>query len=450
MSVLERPAAAAPSSPYPAPAGPAGARWQKARRRLGGVAFLAVLALLAWLSVALYHKQFTPVAMVTLETASTGNEMHVGAYVMVRGVQVGEVRSISANGRGATLGLAIQPGELSYIPANVTAEMLPTTLFGERYVDLIVPPHPSAARLTAGDVISQDRSRNAIEVEQVLNSLLPMLSSLQPAQLSITLTAIAQGLRGRGAELGRSLVQLNSYLRSTNPSLPALDADIRELSGLAATYNSAAPDIIQALRDFAVTSQTVAAERSSLSALYATLTTASSDLHSFLAANSSNMIHLAVNSVGTLRILGRYAPEFPCTLRDLVKFEPAMNKVLGKGTRQPGLHARVVVVPVYASARYLPAVNTPVYQDNLGPHCYPVPFKGISLNDGTGAATTSAARPARPARPALAASGAESELVREISALQLGRSPASVPGWSDLLLGPLLRGATVRLEAARS
>ena len=71
------------------------------------MAFLLVFALLVWLSVALYNKQFTPVAMVTLYTSSAGNEMHPGAQVMVRGVQVGEVRQISANGTGARLLLAI-------------------------------------------------------------------------------------------------------------------------------------------------------------------------------------------------------------------------------------------------------------------------------------------------------------------------------------------------------
>ena len=79
----------------------------KTRRRLVGVVFLLVFALLVWLSVALYNKQFTPAAMVTLYTDSVGNEMHPGAEVMIRGVQVGEVRQISAYGTGARLELAI-------------------------------------------------------------------------------------------------------------------------------------------------------------------------------------------------------------------------------------------------------------------------------------------------------------------------------------------------------
>ena len=158
----------------------------KTRRRLVGVVFLLVFALLVWLSVALYNKQFTPAANVTLYTDSVGNEMHPGADVMIRGVQVGEVRQISADGTGARLELAIQPDMVSQIPANVTAEMVPTTLFGERYVDLVTPAQPAQARLTAGTVITQDHAADAVELEKVLNNLLPLLDASEPDKLSVT------------------------------------------------------------------------------------------------------------------------------------------------------------------------------------------------------------------------------------------------------------------------
>ncbi len=450
--------------------------WFKVRRRLAGTAFLVVLVLLAWLSVAVYQKTFTSVAMVTLYTSSAGNEMHPGAQVLARGVQVGEVRQITADGNGARLELAIQPAALPMLPANVTAEMLPTTLFGERYVALIVPAAPSGAALANGSVISQNRSADGLELERVLNNLLPTLSAVQPQKLSLTLTAIADGLRGRGKELGQTLVTLNSYLRQFNPQLPALDADIKLLNGLARKYTAAAPAILQALNDFSITGKTIAAQRSNFAALLANVTTASDDLHAFLDANAANMISLSVDSLPTLQILQRYAPEFPCTLRDLANFVPKINKVLGAGTSQPGLHVHVVVVP--SPGRYLPGRDTPRYGDNTGPHCYPVPFPGIHLNDGTGPASQSrpAATRARSSKPAtrrgtgthavgstggaaaagalladfgpggVAGSPAESELVAELDGLWLGRAPGSLPAWGSLLTAPLFRGTEVVLR----
>jgi phospholipid/cholesterol/gamma-HCH transport system substrate-binding protein len=430
--------------------------WFKTRRRLSGLAFLLVLALLVWLSIALYQKKFSTVATVTLYTSSAGNEMHPGAEVMVRGVQVGEVRQISADGSGARLELAIDPGQVPHLPANVTAEMVPTTLFGERYVDLILPPRPSVARLTSGSVIQQDRSADAIELGKVLDNLLPMLSATQPQELSLTLTAIAQGLSGNGRTLGQSLVTLNSYLKQLNPELPQIDTDITKLAALARTYNKASPAILQALDDFGVTGRTLEAERASFHALLINLTTASNDLTAFLNANSVNGIRLSADSVATLQILDRYSPEFPCVLQQLARFVPNMNKVLGKGTDEPGLHVRVVVVP--NPGKYLPKVDTPVYGDNLGPHCYSVPFHGVSLHDGTAppagsqdssevgshpAATSAALSNVGPA--GLAGSPAGAELVRELDAMSLGSSTADVPPWASLLTAAIYSGAEVRL-----
>jgi phospholipid/cholesterol/gamma-HCH transport system substrate-binding protein len=441
------------------------ARTVRARRRLAGVAFLLVLALLLWLSVALYQKKFTPVAMVTLYAGSVGNEMHPGAMVMVRGVQVGEVRQITADGSGARLQLAIDPSQLPMLPANVSAEMLPTTLFGERYVDLILPASPSATRLASGSVIRQDRSADAIELDHVLSNLLPLLAATEPDKLSLTLTAIAQGLQGRGQALGQALVTLNSYLEKLNPELPQIDTDIRDLAALARTYNQASPAILQALDDFGVTGRTIANQSANFAALLANLTTSSDDLTAFLNANSANAIRLSADSLSTLRILARYAPEFPCVLQQLSNFVPAMNRALGAGTNQAGLHVQLVVEPAPSPGRYLPGIDNPVYGDNLGPRCYAVPFTGVHLNDGIGrvpaprkhgharsgrvapthaaAATTAALTGTGPA--GLAGSPGEAELVRELDALSLGRPVASVPAWASLLTAPLYRGTTVRV-----
>ncbi|HWF82359.1 MAG TPA: MCE family protein [Streptosporangiaceae bacterium] len=353
----------------------------KTRRRLGGVAFLVTGALLVWLSVALYDKQFTPVAMVTVLTGSAGNEMHPGAQVMVRGVAVGEVRTVSADGSGARLELAMQPAELSELPANVSAEMLPTTLFGERYVDLVLPDRPVAARLANGSVIRQNRSADGLEIEQVLNNLLPMLAAAQPDKLSLTLTALAHGLQGRGKELGQALVDLNAYLQRTNGQLPQLDTDIKRLAGLSRSYTKALPALLAALNDFSVPGRTIARLSFNFAALLANITTASDDLRSFLNANSQNMVGLSADSLSTLQILADYSPEFPCNLADLAGFVPKIDKVLGAGTSEPGLHVRVLIEPSLGA--YQANKDAPVYDDNLGPRCYLVPFRGVHLHDGT-------------------------------------------------------------------
>jgi len=411
----------------------------KLRRRLVGVAFLVVLALLATLSLAIYGKAFTPVVMVSLHTDSIGNEMNLGAEVMVKGVQVGEVRQISSDGSGAVLELAIQPAIARQLPANVSAEMLSTTLFGERYVDLILPASPVRARLADIRVIRQASSKDAIELQQVLDNLLPTLEAVQPDKLSVALTAIAQGLSGRGLELGQSLVALNQVLGKFNPLLPALDRDLTELAGFARTYNQAAPGILAALSYLTVTSQTIVAERRQLAALYPTVRTATADLTAFLRADSGNIIRLSAGSTGVLSALARYAPEYPCTLADLVQLEPVIDKALGKGSRQPGFHVIAHVVP--PRRPYLPSVDKPKFVRNTGPHCDSLAF----------AAAAGRTRNQAPAvvTPAAVTAAGDGELIRELAGLTLGRLPSALPGWSSLLVGPVFLGARVSIDGVR-
>jgi phospholipid/cholesterol/gamma-HCH transport system substrate-binding protein len=438
--------------------------WYKTRLRLIGVVFLVVIGLLIWLSLALYNQQFSTVDMVTLHASSVGNELHPDAQVLVRGVQVGEVRSITASGSGATLTLAVQPNMVSDLPANVTAEMVPTTLFGERYVDLLLPSNPVPARLTNGSVISQDNSKDAIELETVLNNVLPTLTAVQPQDLSLTLTALSQALSGRGTQLGQTLDNVNTYLQKFNPDLPALDNDIKQLVQVTKTYSQAAPDIVQALNDFAITSQTIVAQQQNLSALFSTVTQASQNLQSFLDQNEGNIIGLSTDGLPTLQILERYSSEFPCSLEYLAKFVPDVNKILGAGTNQPGLHATVHVTEPLGNSRaplgnYLPGVDTPKYGDNTGPHCYSVPFTGVTLNDGTSPATNAGTKLSGTAASSdiqandtaaggvsLANSPEENELVNEIAGATLGVAPRSLPDWSSLLAGPLYRGRQVQLR----
>ena len=131
-------------------------------KRLLGIAFVLLLAGAVSLSVLAYRKAFTPVTWVTLMTDHTGLQLNDGADVKLRGVIVGEVRSISTDGHQATLRLALDPQQAALIPANVTARMLPKTLFGERYVALQVPADASTMPLRDGSVIGQDRSSAAI------------------------------------------------------------------------------------------------------------------------------------------------------------------------------------------------------------------------------------------------------------------------------------------------
>lgn len=423
-----------PTAPQPAVPPSAATRVRRSdtgSRRIAGIAFLLVPALLVWLCVAIYNKEFTDVDLVVVETDVAGNDMRPHADVKLRGVIVGEVRDVTADAEGATLTLAMKPGAMKDIPADVSAQLLPTTLFGERYVALIPEADHGPATLAAGTVITQDRSSNAIEINDALDNLLPALNALQPQKMSSILTAMATALDGRGADMGDTIVTLDRELAEINPMLPALNEDIRQLVEVSNLYAETAPDIVDALNDFSVTSATIAEERGNLSSLYQAVTTTSQDLTTFLRSNQENIIRLAATSRPTLDLLREYSPSFPCTLQMLADFVPVMDQALGAGTNEPGLHINVRTVP--SRGAYGPG-DTPGYGAGGGPECYGVPFASNATYQGTEGGL------------GLPNSEQESELVNELLAADGDSRAADLPQWSSLLAGPAFRGTEVELQ----
>lgn len=435
---------------------------ERRRYQIYGLIFLVIAGMFVVLSIAFYRKTFTPIVPVTLETDHVGNQLRTGADVKLRGLIVGEVRDIRPNGDHAILDLALDPDHVGEIPGNVSARLLPKTLFGERYVALQTPKDPSG-RLREGSVIGQDRTSSAIEIEQVLDNLMPVLRAIQPEKLSSTLNAMATALDGRGEQFGDTLVQLGEYLGEITPSLPDLRANIQRLTEVADTYTQAGPELLTALRDLTVTTQTVVEQRGQLQDLYRTLTNASIDLGSFLAANKDNLINLASTSKSTLEVLAKYAPEYPCLLKQLVDSIPAADAAFGKGSATPNV-TRVTIEITSSRGKYLPGVDTPRYNDKRGPRCYPVAKpparfpqypEGGPIDDGS-----TKPPPPKSDRPEdfpntlpqsasaaqIANTPPEQELIAALVAPGLEIPPSQVPGWSSLLVGPLFRGAEVTVQ----
>src|SRR4030081_1456896 len=150
------------------------------RRRLLGLLLVCLLVGGIALSIALYNKSFSSFVTVKLQADSIGNQLLKQSDVKVRGLIVGSVQDIASTDKGAELTLALDPASAKLIPENVLARFLPKTLFGERFVSLVIPDNPAARALQTGDVIPQDRTSSAVELEQTFSSLMPVLQAVQP------------------------------------------------------------------------------------------------------------------------------------------------------------------------------------------------------------------------------------------------------------------------------
>ncbi|WP_243788200.1 MCE family protein [Saccharopolyspora gloriosae] len=419
------------------------------RRRLLGLALLLCVALFLSVTVATYQGVFRPSVNVVLRAASTGNQLMPDSEVKVRGMTVGRVDEVRPINEGAELHLALEPDKAKLLPSNVSARLLPRTLFGERYVSLDVPEQSSSTRLAAGDVISQDRSRASVELETVLADTMPVLEAIHPDDLAVTLNSLNQALDGRGEEVGDTITRLNDYVEGLNPSVPQLQENLRQLVGVAETYEQAAPDVLQALGDLSTTSRTLVDQQENLRSLTSQLTTTSNDATGFLEANGDDLIRLGESARPTADVLAKYSPQYPCLLRSLTGIIPRVDEVFGEGTKEPGAHITLEVVA--ARGVYEPGRDEPSYEDKRGPRCYDYPPGTRPQYPVDGPIQDGSTAPVAAEPPGAASSGGlglanspqEREAMSTVLAPSMGVPASTVPEWGSLLVGPVLRGAEV-------
>ena len=436
--------------PAPRPAGTPGGRlrnpWSRSTTlRLYGVVFLLVIALLLSLAVAVYRQVFTPVVPITLKAYSIGSQLEPQADVELRGLIVGQVRQVHADGRQATLDLALDPAYATRIPADVHALLLPKTLFGEEYVDLVAPAHPSSRHIRAGDVIPQDRTATGIQLQQLMNDLLPLLRAVQPGELNATLSAFADALEGRGDEIVANLSRVDFYLHRLNPHLPTLTSDISRLADTTRVYNDAAPDLLRVLSNTITISRTVVAKQDALRSFLTGTAGLAGTAQGVLDDNAGRLITLAHVSRPILALLARYSPEYPCLLGGLAATEPLSEQAFSGGQMHITLE---LTLPRPA---YHPG-EEPRYADHRGPNCEglphpPVPAPALHFDDGTSAQGQQGGLPGTGALPSsVSGTPAEQHLIGSLVSPVMGVPADQVPAVATLLFGPMARGTAVSVS----
>lgn len=419
--------------------------------RVLGILFLALLVASVYLTYAIFTKKFADYDEVKLETSSIGLQLPVRADVKVRGVQVGEVLGYTATAQGAEVRLGIYPDKIDQIPADVTGSIVPKTLFGEKYVSLVIPDQRDTTSLAAGDTIQ--KTQVSTEVEKVLSDLYPLLEAVRPADINTTLTALATALEGRGNELGENLERLDSYLKRLNPQIPALVEDLRLTSTTADIYNEILPEVGEVLENSVTTLTTLRDREAKLKALFDDVTGFSNSARTFLADNEDNIVRVGQLNARFLNVLARYSPEFPCLAGGIVN----AGKLQASAFRNFTLHIVLETLP--RQPRAYDVNDVPRIAEDRGPTCLNLPNppwnqanpvrRVPNFNDGvdepTGKGTDRAATGfvMRDGKSQQGTSG-EFDLYRQMIAPDQGVTADQVSDLGPLLLAPMARGAEVR------
>jgi phospholipid/cholesterol/gamma-HCH transport system substrate-binding protein len=326
-------------------------------------AFLVAATVFTYLA---YTAAFTNVDTVTVTSPRAGLVMERDAKVKYRGVQVGEVKSIEYAGDQAKLTLAIRSGEMRYIPANALVRIGSTTVFGAKAVEFLPPEQPSGQLRPGATVAAKDVQ---LEVNTLFQTLTDVLHKIDPINLNATLSALAEGLRGNGDDLGALLSGLNYYLAQLNPKLPTLQEDLQKTAVVANIYGDAGPDLATIFDNAPAISDTVVDEEDNLNATLLAATGLANNGTATLEPAENDYIAAIQRLRAPLKVAGDYSPVIPCTLQGVALAVDRFAPVIG-GIR-PGLFTASNFLP--GSPAYTYPESLPIVNASGGPNCRGLP-----------------------------------------------------------------------------
>lgn len=337
-------------------------------RPLAGLASVAIIAGIVVVALGLFKGSFTESVPVTVLSPRAGLVMNADAKVKMDGVQVGKVASIEEQPNGqVALHLAMDPSQLHLIPANVLVDIASSTVFGAKFVQLMSPANPSPKTLHAGQVL--DSKHVTVEINTIFQELTSVLSKIEPVKLNETLGAISSAVNGKGHKIGQALRDLDSFLATQDPSLPALSHDLEVFPKVANAYADAASDLTKTVANSTRISQTIVDEQQNLDALLISAIGFADIGNDVIGGNRQPLTDVLRMLVPTTDLLNEYHQALWCgiageavTLKD-----PPLNV--------PGIPLTIGFQ--FGSERYRYPANLPKVAATGGPQCVGLPNLGV-------------------------------------------------------------------------
>lgn len=340
-------------------------------RALAGVLTVLALLMVVVVAVGLFQGSFTKSVPVTVVADRAGLVMYPDAKVKLHGAQVGQVDSIEAlPDGGAALRLAIDPGAIDSIPANVGAEITSSTVFGAKFVELVPPADPSAEPIRAETVI-RGGDKVTVELNSVFQQLVSVLSKVEPAKLNQTLGALAKSLNGRGEKFGQTLVDLDGALAKLNPALANLNDELVLAPTVFDAFADAGPDLVAIVDNTTRIGDTLVDQRDSLDALLVSAIGLADIGTEVVSANRGPLTDVVHLLAPTTDLTNQYNAALTCGLGAML---PLAN---GPGLPVPG--AVLLQGFFLGRERYRYPDNLPKVAAKGGPQCTDLPNVGYEV-----------------------------------------------------------------------
>lgn len=287
------------------------------RLRVAAIGVAAALALGAAVSYlgASYLGAFTHDVRVEAELVTTGDSLGVNSDVKFRGMRVGRVVEVQT-GSQPRARIILKDEHAARIPSDVVARVLPGTLFGNEYVDL-VSDGGTAGHVSEGAVIEADTSRESLRLMDTFTSAQRLLVALDPAKLDAAVSELATALDGRGDDLAAFLSDANGLLGQWKQVEPQVYRDLRLLRTNLGLLSDIEPQLVDAVEASLPTARMIAEKEKTTTGLLRSSSRLVDSLDAFIGRQRVALPGIVSDIAAVVGVMAREADGFDASLRRL-------------------------------------------------------------------------------------------------------------------------------------
>ncbi len=243
------------------------------------------------------------------------------AGVQVNNVPVGRVEQIELAPDGWTAEVTVQLDGDVRLPANALANIRQSSLLGEKYVELAVPPgNQGVGELTDGALIPLERTDRSVAVEEVLGALSMLLNGGGVEQLNTITKEMNNAFEGNEADIKALFRNANELVTNLDNQSSDITRALDGLNRLSSTLNGQRDQIANAVDNLGPGLQVLEEQRGQLVTMLQALRDLSSVAVKTTNASKEDMVANLEALLPTLEKLGEAGSDLPKALELLFTF----------------------------------------------------------------------------------------------------------------------------------
>ncbi len=227
------------------------------RLLMGATGVVVSIALGLWLTLS-YFGVLTSDTKVAVQVDQLGDAIGPGAKVRYHGIIVGRVLRMSEHGTGYRVHLLVDAEHSRSIPSTATARILPSTVFGSEYVELLAEKDAAAGNhLLGGTVIAADRSEATLRLMTSFDEAERLISAVDAEDINRITGKLAPALDGHGEDIKDFLERADRVVTDINDDLPTTWETLKLSVAALGTIADIEPDLTSAMGHARVTTDTI-------------------------------------------------------------------------------------------------------------------------------------------------------------------------------------------------